>query len=118
MALPVTALYAALLALWMLFLTFRVVGFRRSSRVSLGAGGDEQGERLIRAHGNATETIPIFLIMLGLAEGLGSSSGFLYAVGGAFVIGRVLHGVHFQKIRKGFQLRFYGMLITLLTTAR
>ena len=116
MALPITALFAGLLTLWLLFLAMVVIGFRRGKKVSLGAGGDELGERLIRGHGNAAETIPLFLVLLGLAEGLKSPDGFLYAVAMAFAIGRVLHGVHFMKIRQGFRLRFYGMLLTLLTT--
>ncbi len=117
MALPITALFAGLLALWVLFLAMSVVRFRRGNKVSMGSAGDVLGERLIRGHGNAAETIPLFLILLGLAEGLQSPPGFLYAVAMAFAIGRGLHGVHFLKIRDGFRLRFYGMLLTLLTTA-
>ena len=116
MALPVTALFAAILVLWIVFLTFKVVGFRRGKRVSLGAGDDVLGERLIRAHGNATETIPIFLIMLGLAEGLQSPAWLLYALGVLFCLGRLLHGIHFLKVREGFRLRFWGMLSTLIAT--
>ncbi|MEM7056424.1 MAG: MAPEG family protein [Pseudomonadota bacterium] len=116
MPLPITAFYAGLLAIWIIFLLFQVVGFRRGEGVSLGAGGSEHGERLIRGHGNATETIPIFLIMLGLAEGLGTTGWLLHILALAFITGRVLHGVHFLKARKGIELRFYGMIITLLAT--
>lgn len=116
MALPITAFYAGVLALWIIFLLFQVVKFRRGKGVSLGAGGDELGERLIRGHGNATETIPIFLIMLGLAEGIGTAGWFLHIVALAFCIGRVVHGVHFMEVREGFKLRFYGMVTTLLAT--
>lgn len=114
MALPITAFYAGVLALWILFLLFKVVAFRRSQRVLLGAGGDKLGECLIRGHGNATENIPIFLIMLGLAEGIGTASWFLHALALVFCVGRFLHGVHFMQVREGITLRFYGMLMTLL----
>lgn len=117
MPLPITAFYAGVLALWTLFLAFKVVGFRRGQKVMLGDGGDEMGERLIRAHGNAIETIPLFLIMLGLAEGLSTPSWLMHLFGLFFTVGRVVHGLHFLKIRKGFQLRFWGMLITVLATA-
>lgn len=116
MPLPVTALFAAVLALWIVFLLMKVVRFRRGHKVSLGTGGDPDGERLIRAHANATETIPIFLILMALSEGLGSPAWFLYAMGAAFCVGRALHGLHFMQDRKGFGLRFYGMILTLLTT--
>lgn len=117
MPLPVTALYAGLVGLWMLLLTVRVIGFRRGEKVSLGDGGSAMGLRLIRAHGNAAETVPIFLIMLALAEGLGWPGLALHALGLGFLAGRVLHGVHFQAHRKGGGLRIAGMALTLLTTA-
>ena len=116
MALPITALFAGLLALWLVFLTFAVVGFRRDKRVSLGSGGDELGERLIRGHGNAVETIPMFLILLGVAEASGSPAAFLLPVAMVFAVGRLMHGVHFLKIREGFRLRFWGMLLTITAT--
>ena len=116
MPLPVTALFAGLLGLWIVFLVFSVVRFRRGHKVSLGSGGDEVGERVIRGHANATETVPIFLIMLGLAEGLSSPATFLYVLGGAFLVGRVLHGVHFIQSKSVGPLRFYGMILTLLAT--
>lgn len=116
MAFPITAIFAGLLALWLTVLQFKVVGFRRGQGVALGDGGDEMGQRLIRAHANATETIPIFLIMMAASESLGAPGWVLVALGLLFLVGRVLHGVHFFKIRKGFAMRFYGMLMTLIAT--
>lgn len=114
MALPITAVIAGLSALWLIVLQFKVVGFRRGMGVSLGDAGDEMGERLIRAHANATENIPIFLILLGLSEGLGTPGWVVWALGLFFLIGRVVHGMHFFKLRKGFKMRFYGMIMTLI----
>ena len=116
MPLPVTAIFAGLLAIWLTVLQFKVVGFRRRNQVSLGDGGDEMGVRLTRAHANATETVPIFLILMGASETLGTPAWVLILLGVAFLAGRVLHGVHFFKVRKGFKMRFYGMLITVGTT--
>lgn len=117
MPLPVTAIIAGLLALWLIVLQFKVVGFRKGKGVSLGDGGDEEGLRLTRAHANAAETVPIFLILLGLSEGLGTPAWVVAALGAVFLIGRVMHGVHFFKPRKGFQLRFWGMILTVGATA-
>lgn len=116
MPLPVTAIFAGLLALWLTILQFKVVGFRRQNGVSLGHGDSEMGERLTRAHANAAETVPIFLILMGASESMGTPGWVLIALGGTFLTGRILHGVHFFKIRKGFKLRFYGMLITIGAT--
>ena len=46
----VTPLYAALLVLWFLVLTLRVIHHRRTARVSLGDGGNTALQRAIRAH--------------------------------------------------------------------
>ena len=116
MPLPITSVFAGLLALWMIYLLFKVVGFRRGRKVSLGDAGDEMGERLIRAHGNAAENIPIFLILMGLSEGMGSPAWVLWALGALFLAGRLMHGVHFFEVREGFRLRFYGMLSTIIAT--
>ena len=117
MPLPITAIFAGLLALWMIYLLIKVVGFRRGKQVSLGTAGDDEGERLVRGHANATETIPIFLILLGLAEGLGTPGWVLWIVGGMFLVGRVLHGLHFIQGRKDFNWRRWGMQLTLLAIA-
>lgn len=116
MPLPVTAIFAGLLALWLTTLQFKVVGFRRGQLVSLGSGGHEEGERLIRGHANAVETIPIFLILMAVSESLGTPDWVLIGIGTFFTIGRVVHGVHFFKQREGFRLRFYGMLMTIIAT--
>lgn len=116
MALPVTALFAGILALWVVYLAFQVVGFRRGERVVLGDGGSDQGQRLIRGHANAIETIPLFLVLLGLTEGLGAPDYALYLLGGLFTLGRLLHGLHFLKARQDLTLRFVGMLLTIIST--
>lgn len=117
MALPITAVYAGVLTLWVLFLAFKVVGFRGAKKVSLGDGGHADGLRLIRGHANAVETIPLFVIMLGLAEGLGMPVWLLHVFGLAFAGGRIVHGVHFLEERDGITLRFFGMLTTVAAMA-
>jgi len=100
MNLPITSLYAGLLALWILYLLFKVVGFRRGKQVLLGDGDDTHGIRLIRAHGNATETIPIFLILLALIEAMAAPGWVVHLFGAPFLVGRILHGVHFVTARR------------------
>jgi uncharacterized protein len=116
MFLPVTAVFAGLLALWLIFLQSRVIAFRGSRRVALGDGGHDEGLRVIRAHGNAAETIPIFLILLGLGEGMGAPGWVVAVLGIVFLAGRVLHGMQFLLDRRGFTFRMWGMILTLSAT--
>lgn len=112
MPLPVTGFFAAVLALWMMYLAFVVVRFRRRTDTSIGDGGDIVGARRIRGHANAVETVPIFLILMGLAEGFGVVGWALWVIGAAFTAGRILHGLHFMEVRGTITGRFHGMVLT------
>lgn len=117
MPLTITALYAGILALLMLWLAAGVIGIRRSKAISLGDGGDELLERRIRGHANATETIPIALILLALCELIGAPALVLHLLGMTLVAGRAMHGIHFRETRPGITLRFWGMLMTVVAIA-
>ena len=110
----ITAFYAGLNALVLIWLSFEVIRRRRGDRISLGDGGDPKFGKVIRGHANATETIPIALILLGLTELMGAPGVALHAAGIALTVGRVVHGLHFTG-RLGFRFRPIGMLLTLLT---
>ena len=87
------AVYAGVNILILLFLSFRVVGRRRSAQVSLGTGGDADLEVRVRAHGNASEYIPATMLGLFIAASLGAPLWAVHAIGGVFTFGRVLHGI-------------------------
>jgi uncharacterized membrane protein YecN with MAPEG domain len=116
MMLPVTAFFAGVLALWLMLLTWQVAKLRRTKRILLGDDGHGDAQRLIRGHGNAAETIPIFLILLGLGEGLGAPVWVVGALGVTFTAGRILHGLHFMWHRTDLSMRFSGMVLTLFST--
>jgi uncharacterized membrane protein YecN with MAPEG domain len=116
MPLPYTSIFAGLLALWLIYLQFSVIRFRLGKQVLLGDGGDAHGERLIRGHANAVETVPIFLILLALSEGLGTPGWVIALLGALFLLGRVLHGAHFITASEDLTLRRTGMQLTLLAT--
>ena len=67
---PITALYAALLAGIFVILSVRVIAARRGSGAPLGDGGNPELLRRIRVQGNFSEYVPLALILLALAEGL------------------------------------------------
>lgn len=115
MPLIVTAFYASLLALVILTLAFRVIQMRWSERVSLGDGGNKVLNRRMRGHGNAVETIPIALILLGLCESIQVPHWALHVFGLMLLSGRMLHAIHFWKTRKSITMRFSGMVLTIVS---
>jgi uncharacterized protein len=90
---PITALYAGLLALVMLALALRVIRLRWKLRVGIGDGGDKAMSRAIRVHGNATEHVPIALLLLLVAELNHVGSSWLHACGIVLVFARILHAM-------------------------
>lgn len=88
-----TMLTAGLLGLLIVALGLRVSAIRRSAHVSLGDGGNPLLEQRIRAHGNAVETIPIALILLGLAERALGQPWYLVAMAVVLVIARLIHPI-------------------------
>jgi uncharacterized membrane protein YecN with MAPEG domain len=112
MSLPVTALYAGLMGLWLLALGFEVVRRRRHHQVSVGTGGVRELELAMRAHGNACEYVPIALILLGLSEGLGAPGWVVHLFGLMLVAGRLLHGGYFLAGARRLKIRVVGMQLT------
>jgi uncharacterized membrane protein YecN with MAPEG domain len=94
---PITALYAGLLALLLVVLTLRVVRLRWKFRVGLGDGGEKAMTRAIRVHGNAIEHVPIALLLLLVAELNHAGPMLLHACGAVLVVARVLHAVGLGK---------------------
>ena len=107
---PVTALYAALLALWILLLLLRVVVLRWRTRAGTGDGGDRRLAKAIRVHGNAIETMPIALLLMFGYELGGGSPQLLHGCGLLLLVGRLGHA---QGISRTFGLSAGRMLGTL-----
>jgi uncharacterized membrane protein YecN with MAPEG domain len=112
-AIGIVAVYAALNALLILLLAFNVGQNRaRSDALAPGAVGDAKTVRAIRAHGNATEFIPLAIIVLLILALMQASSWLLHALGGAFTVGRVLQALGMLRERHPNALRFVGNLLT------
>ena len=66
---PITALYAGLLAPLFLLLSVRVIRQRRGAKVAVrGDGGDAMLLRRMRVHANFAEYVPLALLLMALAE--------------------------------------------------
>lgn len=110
----ITALYAGLLLVLFLVLTFNVFRVRRAAGVVLGTGGNRALERAVRVHGNFTEYVPIFLVALFLAESCGTGAFALHAAGAAMLAGRAAHAAGVAREPDILALRGAGMLLTLI----
>ncbi|MCI5048525.1 MAG: MAPEG family protein [Aquisalinus sp.] len=113
--LTTTAIYACLLAFIFLWLSLRVIGFRRSNKIALGDNGDRTLLRRTRVQANFTEYVPITLILLAIAELNGASDWVIHAAGIALVAGRILHAIGFSSDPDILPLRVSGMVLTLLS---
>ena len=110
----ITALYASLLALIILWLSYNVVNFRRKKLVDLGDGGHDEGIRHIRAQQNTLEYIPLTILLMAIYEINNGWPLILHIIGIVLVIARIVYPLGLvAKKGKSFG-RFYGTLFTWL----
>jgi len=110
----VTAIYAIVLTGFFLVLSWRVIATRRGEQITYGDNDSKRVHARIRAHANWAEYVPIALLLMFLAEYQGISVLWLHVYGIILTVGRVLHGVGMAFVPRLFQLRVYGMLLTLI----
>lgn len=108
----VTSLYAGLLALLYLYLTSRVIRFRRGRRVDMGDAGDPLLQRYIRAHANFAEYAPIGLLLLLLLELGNWPHWLLHLLGLMLLAGRISHAWSFSVSELRERTRVAGMVLT------
>lgn len=109
---PVTAVYAALLAPLFVYLSVRVIGARRAAKVALGDGGDAELMRRMRVQANFAEYVPFALVMIGLTESLKTAPWLLHLLGVTLVAGRCLHAYGVSHTPERFAFRVTGMATT------
>lgn len=112
---PITAIYASLLAFLFLLLSVRVIVQRREARVEIGHGESRELLRRARVHANFAEYVPLALILLALAESMKAPSVVLHALGLALVAGRTIHAYALSHNPHVLRLRVLGMWMTLAT---
>lgn len=110
----ITGIYAAISALLIIVLSFRVIRLRISSRTGIGDGGNHDLARRIRVHANAIENLPLALLLLLLLEWNQTLPMIVHGFGIALVLGRVLHAIGLSRSAGSSPARFIGMLLTLL----
>ena len=114
MSVAVTPLYAGLLGLLLMVLSWRVVVARRAAGVSLGIGDDAALQRAVRAHGNFVEYVPLGLLLLLLGELAAVWPWSLHLLGGMLLLGRLLHAWGLSAADGPNFGRYWGTLLTWL----
>lgn len=114
MSLTVTSIAAILNGLIILALTTKVILIRRRDGVVLGDNDDRVLLKAIRGQANATEQIPLALILIGLIEAQSEPGWLLLPLVVLFTLGRLMHAIYFGVHGTAWQLRFYGMFLTLI----
>jgi hypothetical protein len=111
------ALYAALNALILVWLTLATALVRRRHMVLIGDGGVAHLGRTMRGHANAIENIPVMLVLLGFAAALGAPAVAIHVLGAAFTFGRAVHAWHFTHERAAQWQRATGFGLSVATLA-
>ncbi|GAJ76165.1 glutathione S-transferase-related protein [Vibrio sp. JCM 18905] len=113
----ITALYASILAILIIWLAVQVIKQRRLNQVAYADGGVEALQIARSAQSNATEYIPpITLILMALLEFNSAYPTWIHLTGIIFVIGRIIHARGILKedlkrrVRGGMQVTFLVIL--------
>ena len=113
-----TTVFASIFTLFYLFLSFRIGYLRGSPVLKLifrmdEVISEEKLNRNIRAHGNFSEYVPIFLILLLITEFQQQFSLFyLITICMIFLYGRIAHAICFAFFESNPFLRISGMVCT------
>jgi uncharacterized membrane protein YecN with MAPEG domain len=110
----ITPMYAAMLGIILLVLSIRVVAvIRAKGGVLYGDGGKPDFTPVLRAQANFV--VPLIVILIGFAEASGWSATWIHGMGGALVLGRVIHPIGLTNETGINPLRFVGTNLTWIT---
>jgi uncharacterized membrane protein YecN with MAPEG domain len=110
----ITFLYAAVLALLFVALSFRTLRMRRRLRIAVGDRGNDAMLRAMRVHANFAEYVPLCLLLFYFAEEAGARPVLVHAYGISLVAGRVLHAWGVSHLSENYRFRVAGMTLTFL----
>jgi uncharacterized membrane protein YecN with MAPEG domain len=115
-----TAYYAALFAIILVFLSARVVVGRVRHKVHHGDGGVDTLNRMIRAQANFTEYVPFALFLTALIEGGGAPAQTVHMLMVPLLVVRVAHPIGMMApvmSAQQFTLRGVSAIVTWLVIA-
>ncbi len=110
----IISLYAGILALIYVALSFYVIRGRFKNRVSLGDNNNVDMQKRIRAHGNFIEYIPLALFLVFLMEVLEANALFIHILCITLIIGRTVHIFGLLNKDGASIARAGGMILTFI----
>jgi len=113
-AFAAATLYFGLFGFLMLALKINVGRVRAKEKVMFGDGANEAMQRAIRVQGNAVEDVPIVLIGIGGLAALAAPVVLIHALGGSFLVARILHAIGLGGTSGSSFGRMVGTLVTLI----
>jgi len=114
MSITITAIYASLLAILYIVLSYRVAERRMRFQVGLGTGQNTELERAVRIHGNFAEYVPFALLLLAFFEAGGGPSWAVHGAGAGLLVARGLHAMGLTQTSGRSTGRFGGVVATWL----
>ncbi len=110
MSLPITALYASIMMIFALALSFKAGGFRGKSGISVMYGEPTNMDlaQRVRVHQNFLEYVPMAIILMGIIEINGGNSTFLHVFGVVLIISRIAHAIGLKHDNMGHPGRVIG----------
>lgn len=114
MSIQITAVYASLLAILYIVLSYRVAQRRMRFQVGLGTGQNTELERAVRIHGNFAEYVPFTLLLLAFFETGGGPAWAVHVAGAGLLVARGLHALGLTQSSGRSPGRFSGVVMTWL----
>lgn len=112
----ITILYAGLLGVLSLVLSFFAGSMRGKTGVSIGDGGKIELLLAMRRHANFVEYVPLALILIMLLEMNGVGATAIHSLGAALVVCRIAHAVGIKADTMQGMGRLVGAAGTALVT--
>jgi uncharacterized protein len=118
MQLPITAMYAGILAIFALVLSAKAGFFRGKIGISVlfGEPANMELAQRVRVHQNFLEYVPMILILMGIIEINGGSATFLHFAGLLLIVSRIAHAVGLRYDNMAHPGRAIGAGGTMLVT--
>jgi len=109
---PVTPLFAAILAIVYICLSVGVIKQRLGKNISIGSAGDTELEKVMRIHANFAEYVPISLILMWFIEIITYSSSLVFILGCVLLVSRLAHVIGLNDTANKMMYRRVGMIGT------
>lgn len=108
-----TPVYAAVIGLVFVALSFRTLLLRRRYDIAIGSGGNARLMRARRAHANFAEYVPLCLLLIFLLETQIGASLWVHVLCVALLGGRLVHAYGVSQVEEKFGFRVAGLVLTL-----